>query len=297
MPRVFIIADIEGSSGCWDHAGSAFGTDEWARACVGMTKDVDAVARALFAAGVSSVTVKDFHRTGYNLLPRRIDRRARLIMGYRRGGVPGIGDPGGPGLLMMIGMHAPSGTDGFIAHTMTSRIARLEVNGELMSEAQLFAASLAPYEIRPVFFSGCPVACAQAQSVLRPITIHPIDKSAGPDRFDADMWRTELAAAAVRSLGNDATAPYRPEGPFDARIVMRDGEEAAKKLASRWGFDHEGPVIRVQAITIHDLYMALIRMCYLTPFIERILPAGLPLYNCAGWAGQQWVRWRTRAEG
>jgi D-amino peptidase len=60
-----------------------------------MSLDVDAVV-GLFDAGVRQVTVKDFHRTGYNLLPEMIDHRARIDCGYRRGPVPGLGDPGMP---------------------------------------------------------------------------------------------------------------------------------------------------------------------------------------------------------
>jgi D-amino peptidase len=74
--HILILADIEGSSGCGSYRASSFLTRPWARACEAMSRDVDAVVRALFHAGVSTVTVKDFHRTAYNLLPERIDRRS-----------------------------------------------------------------------------------------------------------------------------------------------------------------------------------------------------------------------------
>ena len=73
-------------------------------------------------------------------------------------------DPGDADGLMMLGMHAASGTGGFLAHTLTSRLASLEVNGRPLAEIELFAASLAPHNIPVIFFSGCPVACAQALS-------------------------------------------------------------------------------------------------------------------------------------
>jgi len=82
--HILIIADIEGSSGCWDYRASKFMTDEWSRACVEMTLDVNAVVRGLFDAGVKQVTVKDFHRTGYNLLPEMIDPMARVVLGQAR---------------------------------------------------------------------------------------------------------------------------------------------------------------------------------------------------------------------
>ena len=142
--HILIIADIEGSSGCGSYRASSFMTEPWARACRDMSRDVDAVVKQLFAAGVRQVTVKDFHRTAYNLLPELIDARARIVCGYRRGPVPGLGHPGDVDAAMMIGMHAASGTAGFLAHTLTSRLASLRVNGRPLAEVELFAASLAP---------------------------------------------------------------------------------------------------------------------------------------------------------
>jgi D-amino peptidase len=119
-----------------------------------MSRDVDAVVKGLFGAGVARVTVKDFHRTGYNLIPEMIDRRARIVCGYYQGPVPGLGDPTDADALMMIGMHAAAGTHGFLAHTLTSRLASLTVAGRPLAEVELFAASLAPHGIPAVFFSG-----------------------------------------------------------------------------------------------------------------------------------------------
>ena len=178
--HVLIVADIEGSSGCWDYQASSFRTPEWARACVDMTRDVATVVDALFRAGVDRVTIKDFHRTGYNLLSGVIDSRAEIIYGYRSGPVPGFGDPGGAEAVIFTGMHAASGSNGFLAHTLTSRIARLEVNGNLVAEVELFSSVLAQHGIRPIFFSGCPVACGQAAAVVNQIVTYPIEKVNGP---------------------------------------------------------------------------------------------------------------------
>ena len=121
--HILIIADIEGSSGCGSYRASSFLTKPWAIACAAMSRDVDAVVKGLFDAGVQRVTVKDFHRTGYNLIPEMIDGRARIVCGYHQGPVPGLGDPGEADAVMMIGMHAAAGTGGFLAHTLTSRLA------------------------------------------------------------------------------------------------------------------------------------------------------------------------------
>jgi len=294
--NILIISDIEGSSGCWSYSDSSFMTRGWRRACAGMTADVGRVVAGLFDAGVQRITVVDFHRTGYNLLSERIDPRAQVISGYRRGPVPGIGDPQNAEAIMFLGLHAASGTDGFLAHTFTSRLARLEVNGEPMPEVEFFSASVAPYGIRPLFFSGCPAACAQAQAVIPQIYVYPIDKTGGPNRFDAESWRAGLAEAAVETLDNDSAQPYLPQGPFQAKVTMRDGPEVARKLAQRWGFRHEKDRIYIETADIHALYQSFIRLCYLTPQIEKIIPIGLFLYNLLGRLGLAWVRLGLRRD-
>ncbi len=290
--HVLIIADIEGSSGCGSYAASSFMTPEWPPACLEMTRDVNAVITALFASGVGQVTVKDFHRTAWNIFPEGIDPRARLVSGYQAGPVPGIGDPADADAVMFLGMHAASGSDGFLPHTLTSRLARVEVNGRLMPEVSLFAASLAPFGISPVFLSGCPLACAQAREYIPGIHTFSIDKAeACVKTFRKEQWRKALAEAAVNALLSSTwPAPHLPHGPFDAVVTLRDGKAVARKLARRWGLDFREDRIFIQADHIHDLYHTLIRICYLTPVIERILPLGLRCFNLRGLLGLAWAR-------
>ena len=292
--RILIIADIEGSSGCWNYKGSSFKTDEWARACLEMTYDVNAVIRALIESDVKHITVKDFHRTGFNLLPELIDPRSEIIQGFRAGPVPGVGDPGKAEAVLFMGMHAASGTDGFLAHTLTTRIEKLEVNGIPLAEIELFASSLAPHGVRPIFFSACPVGCEQAKNAVPNITTYPIDKALGVEGFDIESWRSGLAKAAISALSNGRTTPYMPEGPFCTLVRMRDGETAARKVAHRWKFDHKGSQIFFEASNMQELYMNLIRMCYLTPLIEKNLPFCLFAYNLWGRIGLAWVRRRLK---
>jgi D-aminopeptidase len=294
IKRILIISDIEGSSGCWNRRHSSFLTREWSRACLEMTRDVNAVVRALFNSGVEHIQIKDFHRTGYNLLSDEIDGRAEVVYGYHSGPVPGIGNPAAADGVLFMGMHAASGTDGFLAHTLTSRIAQLEVNGKPLSEIELFAASLAPFDMRPLFFSGCPTACEQAATVVENITVYAIDKAPGRRRFDVEAWRAGLARAAAMALENSLTDPYRPVGPFRAKIRMRDGQVAARRIANRWKLDCRQDEIFINAADMPELFMCLIRICYLTPLVEKMLPLSLSVYNFWGRLGLAWVRRQIR---
>lgn len=288
--HILILADIEGSSGCGSYRASSFLTRPWAHACAAMSRDVDAVVRALFAAGVARVTVKDFHRTAYNLLPELIDPRARIDCGYRRRPVPGLGDPGDADGVMMVGMHAAAGTDGFLAHTLTSRLAALRVNGRPLAEIELFAASLAPYGIAPLFFSGCPTACAQAERRIPGIRTFPIDKRIPPASLDVRQWRRGLAQAAVDAHVAMPPAPYRPKGPFQAVIRIRDGARAAARMGDRWGFARTGATVTIDAPDMHLLYDRLIQLCYLSPATRATLPVSLAMFNLMGRMGRCWVR-------
>jgi D-aminopeptidase len=294
--HILIIADIEGSSGCGSYRASSFLTKPWARACAAMSRDVDAVVKSLFDAGIQRVTVKDFHRTGYNLLPEMIDSRARIGCGYHQGPVPGLGDPGDADAVMMIGMHAAAGTAGFLAHTLTSRLASLLVAGRPLTEVELFAASLATHGIPAVFFSGCPVACAQARERIQGIHTFPIDKTVPPETLDAVRWRKGLAQTAAESLTNVSVMPYRPDGPLTAEITIRDGAAAASKMADPCGFKRIGATVRIDADDIHALYTSLIRLCYLPPLGEKTLPYSLHLYNLVGRLGRLWARRQLKIE-
>jgi D-aminopeptidase len=159
-----------------------------------------------------------------------------------------------------------------------------------MAEVALFASSLAPYGIRPIFFSGCPVACAQAKEIIPQIHTCSLDKTTGPDKFDAKRWREMLVQSVIAALNNDSTEPYFPRGPFEAVITMRDGERIAQKLSMRWGHAQEGANIFIKADDIHILYMELIRLCYLTPLIVKVLPFALFVSNLRGRLGLAWLR-------
>jgi D-aminopeptidase len=294
--HLLIIADIEGSSGCWRYADGCFLSPTWPRACAAMTADVDGVVKALFDGGVRSIRVKDFHRTGYNLLGERLDRRATLVSGYHREPVPGVGDPGAAQAVLFLGMHAASGSRGFLAHTLTSRIQDLRVNNRRLTEVELFAAALAPHGIRPLFFSGSPTACAQARDRLPGIATHSIDKKGGPAALDIIRWRKALAAAAVDSLARPAAPPpYTPRGPFTAAVTFRDGPLAARRHARPWGFRFRRATVFIQADTHARLYTELVRLCYLPPLAQRTLPLSLWLFNLRGRLGLGWARRQLRS--
>ncbi|MCG8637308.1 MAG: M55 family metallopeptidase [Desulfobacterales bacterium] len=286
--KLLIISDIEGSSACLDRASAKFFGKGWPRACLGMTRDVNAVATALLDAGVARVHIRDFHRTAYNIIPSLIHPGAVLHQGYAAGPVPGMGAPEGFDGVVMIGMHAPSGSRGFLSHTLTSRIAGVTVHGQLISEAQLFSAALASFGIPPLFFSGCPEACTHTRKFMSDVHTFPIDKF--KEGFHAPSWRQCLAEETVKSLRREQPVTYNPEGPFRAVVTMAEGRQAAKTLEQRWGYRRKGRELHLEVKDFAGLFRELSRLAFLTPLGEKLVPLALPLYHLMGRAGLAWAQ-------
>jgi D-aminopeptidase len=172
----------------------------------------------------------------------------------------------------------------------------LEVSGRPLPEVELFAGALAPYGVKPLFFSGDPLACRQAVGAMPALSTYTLEKSSHRHQFDPEKWRIGLARAAVAALAAPTAAPYRPAGPIDAQVEIRGGAPAAAKLARRWQLTRRGACIRIKAPDLTGLYLQLVRLCYLTPTVEKLLPLPLRLFNLRGRLGLAWVRWRLRAE-
>ena len=293
MTAILILADIEGSTGCNRREDAQLFNDGWVCACHELSRDLNVLCRALKEAGAERIRIKDFHRTGFNVFRAMLDPAIELDQGYVAGPAIGIGDVTGFDMLMMTGMHAASGTAGFLPHTLTSKFAGIEVNGRYLCEAELFAASVASYDIKPVFFSGCPTACAQAETAIKGLSVAVVEK---PLRAEPELIRQQLAKAAVKAFNqacrDDPLPPYLPRGPFKTRITMRDGAMAAEKLRKTWALAGENNEIAFTAKDMTELYWQLIKLAYLTPFTLRFLSTSLAIANLAGKVAHVWARKR-----
>jgi len=289
--RVLLLVDIEGSPACRNGAGSQLGTPEWAVACRELTRDVDAVTKAFFDAGATDVWIQDYHRTGFNIFRYGIDRRAVLRQGYKAGPVPGIGRLPPADTLAMIGFHASSGSPGFLPHTLTSRFARVSIDGRPLCEAELFAGAIAAARspdgpvIRPRLFSGCPVACREAADAMPGISIVHSRKLDPSDASESEMlveWRTALATAARESLAAPGAEPPEGMGPFRIEIEMRDGANAAAAVAARWGLECSGGTISFTAPGRLYVFQRLTDIAYLSPWMKPVISLLLRLADMRG---------------
>jgi D-aminopeptidase len=292
MLSVLIIADIEGSTGCERPSDSKLFNDGWVKACVDLTIDINTIVGAIFATGkVGRVRVKDFHRTGFNIFADQLDKRIDLSQGYDCGPIVGIGDCAGFDLLFLTGLHAASGSKGFIPHTLTSRFSAIRFNGRLITEAELFSASVAKAGLQPVFFSGESLACQQALMVMPWLQTFAIDK---PLSMPKNQLRSGMAARAVEAIESGVGQVYSGAESGQVEVFFRDGKEAAKKAGKTWGLDWKEDSVSFSVDNLNQAYRHLIEMAYLTPFWNRHLKMGLKLFNFWGRLTHVWAKRRRK---
>jgi D-aminopeptidase len=278
----YIVADLEGSTGAWTKAHTLLGTPEWQEARVELTRDLNAAAAALFEGGVKGVVVKDFHRTGYNLIPAQMDRRVKLVSGYYTGPAIGYGKLHGADFALFVGLHAAGGNkEGFLAHTLTSRIAEILVNGKRTCESELFATVLSAFRVPLAFFSGCPAACREVKERMDWVVTCPIPKDPVVYR-DRDK-REEFIRQAREGLRKSILTIPAVEGlplfamkpPFECRVVFQEEAEARKMNA--WGFPREGRVIRFHAGIFTEMYENLLKVAYFPRLAYTLRHLAIPL--------------------
>jgi D-aminopeptidase len=277
----YIVADLEGSTGAWTKAHTLLGTPEWQEARVELTRDINAVAESLFAMEVKGVVVKDFHRTGYNLIPPYLDRRIKVVSGYYTGPALGYGDLHGADFALFVGLHAAGGNEnGFLPHTLTSRIAEIRVNGRRICEAELFATVLSDFNVPVVFFSGCPAACREVSERMGWVVTAEIPKDPEiykdeKQRGEFILQKREVLGRKVKEIVNPTAKPlFRMQPPFDCRVIFQDEAEARR---NPWGFPREGRTIRVEAARFLDLYESLLKIAYFPKVGYRLRSIVLPI--------------------
>lgn len=201
--KIFLSADIEGTAGIahWDEADRSHADYREFRTL--MTEEVVAACEGARAAGAEEVVIKDAHDSGRNLVLDLLPDYVRIIRGWS-------GHPDGMmfGLdadftaAIYIGYHSKAGTEtNPLAHTTTTRVSRLLLNGEVASEFTVNALCAARYRVPSAFLAGDVGICADArQTVPGIITVETL----------------EGVGRAANSLS-----------PARARMLIRQGVEAA----------------------------------------------------------------------
>ena len=210
--KVYISVDIEGVAGIthWDEAG--IGKPGYEQYRERMTAEAAAACAGALAAGATEVVVKDAHSSGRNILPERLPEPVRLIRGWSGDPLCMVQDLDASfDALAMVGYHSAAGAGGNpLAHTISGKVFKMLVNGELMSEFMLHRNAAAELGVPTVFLAGDQNLCDAAKAASP--AIHTV--------------ATKSAAGASTTSVHPALAARNIQGGIEA--ALRD--DAARAL-------------------------------------------------------------------
>ena len=193
---VYISVDMEGVAGVATMDQIFRGGYGYAEATRLMTREANAAIEGAFEAGATSVTVNDSHGTMDNLIQAELDRRARLITGSPKAQCMAHGLSSRFDAALFVGYHGAAGSDGVLAHTVSSHFAAVTLNGVPVSEADINTLYAATHGVPVVFLSGDDVICTTTDAHLPYATKVAVKQAVGWSA--ADTVHPSVAADLIR---------------------------------------------------------------------------------------------------
>ncbi|MBO4795526.1 MAG: M55 family metallopeptidase, partial [Clostridia bacterium] len=230
MKKLFISADIEGTCGIarWketDLEDSYFRTQ--------MTKEVDSVCRAAKKSGYEKILIKDAHDHAVNLYPDKFTQNEGVEIIRSWTGDPYVMVSGIDETFdaaAFTGYHSPAFSSGSpLAHTMTTSLQYIKINGEFVSEFVINAYSCAYKGVPTVLVTGDEHLCTLAKRFIPAITAVPVNfGTGGATRAPLPGIACELIyKAAKEALSKDPASclPVLPQS-FTVDVQYKKQESA-----------------------------------------------------------------------
>ncbi len=271
--HIYIIADMEGHPACFSKDAAMTGRDDWKKACAMLSEDLYSFSLGLNKKYECPVTVLDFHRNAFNVFsPVNTESFYKVINGYSAGRTfpLAINPEEKNAAAVLWGMHAPASSGGFIAHTVSSRVKSLKINGKDFSETQLLVELLAE--------NGIPVIMVQGDSVLAEMMqkdypdIPFVDFNRNADLYSV---RKEIIEKAL-SLDFNFTVKKRfPADIFRLELDIAEG----RKISKRWKTGYVDGKIISEMTNFTEMFGYLVCFVFLRPFIAKAPGFFMFFYN------------------
>jgi D-amino peptidase len=217
--KVYISADMEGIAGVshWDDV--TFDSPTYEPSQEELMREVVAACEGAIAAGAMELIVKDAHDTARNLLADRLPEPAQLIRGWSGHPYSMVQELDASfDALVCIGYHSPAGSGAHpLAHTLTTDIRQLRLNGQVLSEFHLVALTAATEGVPVVFVAGDAALCRLVQTYEARIFTVATSAGAGestvsihPDRVVQQIRLAveEAVSQAHRMPIHDVSGPF-----------------------------------------------------------------------------------------
>ncbi len=208
--RVFISVDMEGVAAVATYDQVLRGGSGYPRAQELMTAEANAAIRGAFAGGADEVVVNDSHGTMDNLLPERLDPRARVVFGAPRPSCMVQGITRADDLAVFVGYHAAAGAHGVLAHTFSVSFTEMRVNGAPVSEAEVNGMLAGSLGVPVGVLTGDDQICLLAEKAFPGITtvvVKQAEATASASTLHPTVACELIEQAVAAAVGNGAVAP------------------------------------------------------------------------------------------
>jgi D-amino peptidase len=167
MMKIYISADIEGITGTthWDE--TLKDKADYRIFQEQMTDEVVAACEGALKAGATEIFVKDAHDTGRNLITSQLPEEVKVIRGWSGHPFCMVQELDHTfDAVVLIGYHSRAGSDtNPLAHSLTSHVDSITLNGILASEFLLHTYAAALVNVPVVFVSGDAGLCQEVSAL------------------------------------------------------------------------------------------------------------------------------------
>ena len=234
--KIYMSADIEGITGVthWDEANLTKGDSK--TPCEQMTAEVAAACEGAIEAGATEIWVKDAHDTGRNIIASKLPQEVRLIRGWSDHPLMMVQELDDTfDAVVFVGYHSRAGAGtNPLAHTLTTNITHIAMNGRLASEFLIsaYAASLA--QVPVAFVSGDKGLCKDVVEYNPHIGTVAVKEGIGGSTVNIhpELATSKIRAGVTEALMGDLARCQTPL-PAHFSVVLRYRNHAT---AYRLGF-------------------------------------------------------------
>jgi D-amino peptidase len=221
--KVLISADMEGTCGVvsWvqvmppEYGDGPSSTEEYERARLRMTKEVNAAVEGALAGGADEVIVNDSHDGMRNLIPDELHPAVRFISGNDKpfGMMQGI-DLDGIGAVFYTGYHAKAGTPNApLAHTWSGWLNDVRINGLSTGEFGINAIVAGHFNVPVAMIAGDIRAVEQTRKLLGEQVVGVVTKE-GLSTFAALHLHPTKAQQLIREGAEKAVTSASTVKPY-----------------------------------------------------------------------------------
>lgn len=220
MSKYLISVDIEGITGVATKEFSKEGGRHYSLACKYMASDVNAVIQGILTVDDNAeILVRDAHGTASNLNLELLHPKAQVVQGWDAGqNMLTSLDESFSGVFL-VGYHAGGqNLDAVLAHTMSSIVKTLKINGKVVNEAGLFAHYAGYYDVPVGFISGDNFTITEASEQISHELVGVITKQSY-GRSCAASLSLELAKHKLRDGATIATIKFQQKALTPIKIA------------------------------------------------------------------------------